>query len=832
MIYEVLWLEELGQLFGVTAHAAATTLALFFLGLSAGGLAWGRRAATLKNPLKVYALLELGIAGSAMLYFFLLDLYRWLLPTLFATLDGRPGAGLGIKLALAAGVLLPPAFLMGGTLPVMGQYLVRRVEDLGRRSTLLYAVNTAGAATGALAAGFLLPPLLGFRRSYAVAIAISLGVAAATFFWSRRERRAEPFDPQPAPIREKATASTTLPAALLWTLAAVSGFLSLALEVLWTRMFSQVLQNSAYTFAAVLTVFLVALALGSGVAHLLCRSGASPVTALHLLLSASGLCVLLAPLVFHRLNPDLALLGTGLGWTRYVAAVFGSTLTVLLIPGIVVGSVFPFLLKLAEVNASASGKAPSAGRVIGQLASVNTVAAILGSLTAGFVGLELLGLWASSRLVAGLYWLLALSVILVTRRTALPFRDETAAGRGSLVAAALPVAGLVLAVAGVGYGGLELVSLDAEQGEELVYLREGAGGTVAVIGRGDDLLLKVNNSYQLGTAHSASNQRIQAYLPLSLHADPKSVFFLGMGTGISAGGALDFDVERVVVTELDRYVADAARRHFAPYLNGLFDDPRVQVVIEDGRYLLATTPERFDVVIGDIFLTYRAGVGSLYTREHFEAVRDRLKPGGVFAQWLTLFDLSERELGIITRTLLEVFPQVTLWRRGFSPRFPVFALIASTVSEPLNADGLRANLRRLAERGVVAQDLWYQNIPLAAYAGHPSAVPADYGVYPISTDDQPHLEYLSPITERNSRGAGIASTLAWQPLADYCRRLFERLPATRDPYLADLDAGARHEVEAGLAFQIYEANRRLGRKREASEAWRRYQRLIEARGGS
>ncbi len=826
LVYEVLWLKELGQLFGVTAHAAATTLAVFFLGLSAGGLVWGRRAARIADPLRAYALLEVAIAASAMLYFFLLDLYRWLLPGLFAGLADRPGVFLLVKLALATSVLFPPAFFMGGTLPVMGQYLVRRADELGRTATLLYAVNTVGAAAGALAAGFVLPTLLGFRRSYLIAIAINLGVAAIALRWSRK---GAPPPTTPVTAGELDSPAAALAPALLWTLAATSGFLTLALEVLWTRMFSQVLQNSVYTFAAILTVFLLALALGSGLAHALCRAGAPPVPALQLLLAGSGLLVLVTPFVFTRLNPGLALLGADLGWTRYVAAVFGGTLAVLLIPGVIVGSVFPLLLKLAEpgvvrspasgrtvVRLPASGRTFSAGRTIGQLASVNTLAAILGSLAAGFVLLESMGLWTSTRLIAGVYLVLALWVTLFG---------------GKKTLAAVPLAGLAVAIAGWGYGGLATVTLDAKRGEELVFLREGAGGTVAVVRRGDDLLLKVNNSYQLGTARATANQRFQAYLPLALHADPKSVFFLGLGTGISAGGALDFDVERVVVSELDRHVAEAARSHFAPYAGGLFDDPRARVVVEDGRFLLAAAPERYDVVIGDVFLTYRAGVGSLYTREHFEAVRERLEPGGLFAQWLPLFDLSERELGIIIRTMLEVFPQVTLWRRGFSPRYPVFALVAHADPEPLDAGRLRARLRRLVELGRTSGDLWYQNIPLAAYAGNPSATPGEFLRHPISTDDRRPLEYLSPITERDSRGAGVAATLTWLPLADFCARLAGRLPPARDPYLARLGPGGRAQVEAGLAFQAYEANRRTGRDRQAAEALRRYHRLVAAAQG-
>lgn len=158
LVYEVLWLKELGLLFGATAQAAATTLAVFFLGLAAGSLAWGRRAARDPRPLRTYAALEAGIALSAALYFGLVTAYRALSPFLFPGLNDNPALVTAVKLGLSLAVLFPPAFLMGGTLPVMGQYLVRRSSDLGRTASALYALNTLGAAVGALAAGFVLPP--------------------------------------------------------------------------------------------------------------------------------------------------------------------------------------------------------------------------------------------------------------------------------------------------------------------------------------------------------------------------------------------------------------------------------------------------------------------------------------------------------------------------------------------------------------------------------------------------------------------------------------------------------------------------------------------------
>ena len=155
LVYEVLWLKELGRLFGVTAHATAATLAVFFLGLAAGSLTWGRRAARDRNPLRTYGLLELAIAASALLYFWLLDIYRWLYPALFAALGDNSAGFVAVKLLLAVAILFPPAFFMGGTLPVMGQFLVRRASELGRTATMLYTFNTLGAAAGALAGNHL-----------------------------------------------------------------------------------------------------------------------------------------------------------------------------------------------------------------------------------------------------------------------------------------------------------------------------------------------------------------------------------------------------------------------------------------------------------------------------------------------------------------------------------------------------------------------------------------------------------------------------------------------------------------------------------------------------
>jgi len=696
------------------------------------------------------------------------------------------------------------------------------------RTTLLYAVNTVGAATGALAAGFVLPRLLGFRGAYLAAIGINLLVAGLAAWWARGQgvigqgvmeqsalppRRAAPaaaLDAAPDPGATAATAAAALPQPpalgvrqVRW-LAAFSGFATLALEVLWTRMFQQVLQNSVYTFAVILTVFLLALALGAALANRLCRRVGAPRRALGNLLLLSGLAVALTPWTFQRIAGGLEFWHSDAGFEAYVAAAFAGTAAVLGPAVVLMGAVFPFLMKVSEPTMV------SAGRTVGELASINTLLAIAGSLLAGFVMLGTLGLWSSVWIVGATYFAAAAAV----------------AGRRSpprLALAAVGIAACLGLAATHDLGSVRLESVAAADPEQIVDAWEGPDGTVAVVRHGHgDLRLRINSSYNLGTTASAANERLQGQIPFLLHPHPRSVFFLGLGTGISASGAMDFPFERLTVCEVNPDVVAASRQYFAPWLQGLFDDPRVRVVPEDGRTWLAVSGERYDLIVGDIFLSYKAGVGSLYTREHFQRVRDSLEPGGVFVQWVPTFDTSRRELAILARTMLDVFPSVTLWRRSFSPVFPVYALVGSAEERPLDVDRLHAGLERLAANGRMDPRTWILHIPLAAYVADLGRLRRRFDAVPPNTDDRTVLEYLAPITERDSKGARTAPVLAWEELLRFCEELIAAAPPESDPYLAAADAAERRQVRAGTDFYGYEVMRRLGRGGEAAAYLDRY----------
>jgi spermidine synthase len=793
LVYQVLWMRRLGLLFGNTAQATATTLAAFFLGLALGGWAAGQLATRLRHPLRAYGWVEIGVAAGAMLYFGLIRAYGALYPPLFRTLGHQAGLFLMLKLVLGVLVLLPAASLIGATLPLVGQHLLRRPEVLGSGGTLLYAVNTIGAAIGAYLAGFILPLALGFRGTYLLAVACNVALGLVVLAASYRV-------PEPAPGRPPARAAPAGPPGFpswprIKALAFVTGLVTLALEVLWTHMFAQVLHNSVYTFAIILIAFLGALALGSLLAHDLIRARRNPQSTLVGLLAVGSALVWLSPWLFYRLTGGLRYVAENQGWLGYQVVVFALAAVVIVPATLLLGTVFPYLLKLSEAHSR------GAGHTLGQLVAINTVAAILGSLLAGFVLLGAVGLWSAVRIV-GLLGLVGIPV--AAARRAQP-------GVVLRWGAAMAVL-LVATVASRGHPAV--LRLDPGQEEQLVQLWEGSSGVVAVVRNSSGLIIKVNNHYTLGGSGSLENERRQGLLPLLLHPDPAEVFYLGMGTGITASAAMTPHVRRATVCELVLEVITAARTHFGPFTSGLFTDPRTRIVAEDGRTFLGVTDERYDVIVSDLFVPWEARAGSLYSLEHFRAARAHLKPGGIFAQWIPLYQMSRREFSIVARTMLEVFPQVTVWRGDLKVNSPALVLIGQTATQPLDPEIVARRLDETPDPALLtdigagaARLLW-------CYCGNLSAARSLVGDAPLNTDDHPLIEYLAPVTHRRV-GAHQARFLTGEEMVALHRDLLKRAPPETDPYLSRIPPAQRGLVWAGFFLHAKAALQFAGKAAEA-----------------
>ncbi|MEM9782968.1 MAG: fused MFS/spermidine synthase [Pseudomonadota bacterium] len=794
LVYQVLWMRELSLLFGSSAHATAGTLTVFFGGLAIGGAIWSQRAPRVGRPLVEYGLVEIGVGLTGSLYFGMMAVYAAMYSPLHDALGDRPTLLLMAKLVLAAGALLPPAILMGGTLPLAAQVLVGARGSLGRTGTLLYGLNTLGAAAGALAAGFWLPPWIGFRRTYLLAAGASLVIGVVAWRLGRKMTPQAAADPAPTRPSAPKTADrprdrraiVDLAAPKLVVTAVASGALALALEVLWTRMFQQVLQNSVYTFSIILVTFLVALALGALVARRIARARVDPWTALTLLVTAAGIGALATPFLFFQITDGMRYLGSGEQWSTYVVSVISAAALVLLVPGVAVGAVFPYLLRVGE-------RSGQPGRVVGRLSALNTAGAIVGSLTAGFVLLGMIGLWASVLVIAGAYFALAMWLARATAR------------RLVLV----PALALVLALTAANPSALPGVRINHET-ETLLASWEGPDGFVAVIERNGSRRIKINNFYALGSSAAVEQEQNQTLIPLMPHPDPARLFYLGMGTGITAGAALRLPSEHVTVTELVPEVITAAAAYFDDLASGLFTSARARVLARDGRNELRGRAARYDAIIADLFVPWRAGVGNLYSLDHYRAARTRLAPDGVYVQWIPLYQVTNVEFWTIVRTFLEVFPHVQVWRGDFYGDKPILALVGAEAHQPLDPAAIFRNGRHL--RG---DDNLDPRIALAVtlpfYAGNLGESREIVPDGPVHTDDDPVIDYAAPISHRNAR-AGRASWFIGDEMIAFMDRLLAATPPDQDPYLSRLDAASRGFVRAGLSYHKGAVHYHLGQR--------------------
>jgi spermidine synthase len=808
LVFEVLWMKQLTLLFGNTVYATAATLAAFFLGLAAGGYFWGNQIARSLYPVKCYGWLEIGVAFSACGYFFILRLYHIIYGALFQHWSDSI-LFIVVKFFLALVLVFLPAFFMGGTLPVISQYLIPRSDVLGRTASKLYAVNTIGAASGAFFSGFIFIRFLGFNKTYATALFLTICVSLIAFGLGRKcMMDSSETSTENLPVKKKEEREGVLIFSLrtICALSFFSGFATISLEVLWTRMFVQVFQNSVYTFSAILVTVLLGLALGAVLANFLARQLKDYATVFWFLLMACAICSGISSHILEGVTSGLEPIQAQGGWIHYMGTVFITIVVCVGPPIIMLGTIFPYLLKLVEPYME------QAGEIVGKLISLNTFGAILGSLSTGFLFLNLFGLWISILLMSCAYFTIAILLPSSAKKSSLKLR---------LTSLSCMIAILLL----IPLNPLSKIRLNKAHGEELVELFEGSGGLVSVTRIRDSLIMKLNGHYGLGSSAALVHEQMQAHIPFLLRPGPKKVFFLGMGTGITAGAALkNYPVERVVTCELVPEVIKAAEKHFEPFVNGLFKDPRSTVVIEDGRNYLLGSGERFDAIISDVFIPWKAGTGSLYTREHFTTVWEHLEQGGLFAQWIPLYQMTDFEFSSISRTMIEVFPQVTLFRLIFDPNNPVVVLIGQKekTSLPPVIRTRRFDKKNMVE-GKSLEDSNRLTFPLnnesilLLYCGNLSQAREIFDDYPINTDDRPVIEYVSPMAQ--FRLVNGECFFVRERFAVFLRKLLEKAPPEEDPFLKNLLSEERQLVRAGLSLYQTRVNKVTGNRRKAERSW-------------
>jgi spermidine synthase len=780
LVHQLVWIRLLSHLLGGTSYAISTVLAAFMAGLAIGSRRLGARADRVERPLRTYALLELGIGIFA-------AIVPWLIVAAGPLYVGAlrttpPETHFLLRIVVAFLVLLPPTILMGGTIPVLGRWIVRGHGALGRRLGGLYSINTLGAMAGCFAAGFVLIQAVGLYASAAVAVGANLIVALAAWAIDRRlpARRGDLASPEertePVPVAE-------LGSRLLAIVFALSGAAALAYEVLWARALQHFLGNSTYAYSAMLTTFLFGLGAGAIIGGHLADRVRSPARCLgwvQIAIGATSLATI--PLIWMWLPSFVASTADSGGWVSFIMRRFLMAFTVMVLPTILIGMVFPLVHRLGIRDLS------RVGRRMGFLYCSNTVGAILGSLVAGFVALPLLGARAALVAVAAVNLAAGVSVHLAA---------GAAAGRVTLAPAVVAILSLVLGVPSVRWAGTILSDTQSHVDEVLFEAEDSFARTRVYRKPSGEKHMSVDGHHIGGTnANVLRKEKILAHLPMALAPRATDVLAIGLGSGMTLGAfALYDEIESLTCVEIAPGVVRGAA-HFSSEHDDVLRDPRTELHVADGIQFLLTTQRRFDLISSDSKLNPEyVGNAALLAREYYELCRDRLRDGGVMVQWLAL-NLPSQELRTIVRTYASAFAHtMLLWHD------PSNVLLAGS-SEPLAFRMDR--MRRHAIDDRVGSDLALIHVdsPYAMASlrvTEDEALRAAIGPGPVNTWPRPRTEFSLVRTRLGRSGSSVEdANLRW--LGTVRRRTLPPVVGRHDP-----DTMARFVASAGKLLEGYAA---------------------------
>jgi len=735
LIYEVVWFQLLELIIGSSTVSLGILLGTFMGGMCLGSLLFPRFVSRRLHPLRVYALMELGIGVIGLVLLFAMPLINGVY-TVWA------GSGLLSMMfrGLIAGIcLLPPTLLMGATLPAISRWVEttpRGVSWLG----FFYGGNICGAVIGSLLAGFYLMRVFDISTTTFVAVGLNVGVALLSLALSRGTSYTAALENS-----EPVVATGAWP---VYVSIALSGLTALASEVLWTRTLSLLYGATVYTFALIVAVFLVGLGIGSTLGSAVSHQMKRPRVALawcQLLLCAAmawAAYMLTESLPWWPIDPSIA---STPFFTLQLDLV--RSLWVVLPGAILWGASFP--LALAAV--ASRGQDPA--RLVGGVYAANTVGAIVGSLSAGLILVAWIGSQHSQQL---LIVLSAISALFASGATAFGAESGKTLSKYALAVSILLIAGYTELLAAVvhplparlvEYGRFAPVRGASNQ---LVYMGEGLTASVAV----SDLPDGIRNYHNAGKVQASSDpadmrlQRMLGHLTTLVPENPHRVLVIGCGAGVTAGAvSIEPRLQKETIAEIEPLVPKVVSTHFAEHNFDVIRNPKVEVRVDDGRHYLLTSKEKFDGITSDPLDPWVKGAAALYTREFFEIAKKHLNPGGVVTQFVQLYESNEEAVKSEIATFLEAFPNGMVFANTVNGQGYDVVLLGQVEPTTIDIDKMQARLdspeyarikQSLREIGIYsAVDL------VATYAGNANDLKPWTQDASINRDRNLRLQYLA-----------------------------------------------------------------------------------------
>jgi spermidine synthase len=752
LIYEVVWARMLGLVFGVTTLAIGLVLAAFMGGLALGSAIAARFAARIARPVRAYALIEIAIG-----------VYALAVPLLFGLIDhvyaatwlhfhqGFYGFALA-RFALAAIVLLIPTALMGATLPVLAGALASPGPQRGTSIAALYAFNLGGAIAGTIAAGFLLLPTFGVRATIWIAAATNILVGGIALLADAKATNLDSVVEPPVKESISTPVRVAQTGAAFWlSCAVVSGFVTISMQIVWSRVLAMIIGSSTYAFSIVLALFLAGLTLGaylvSGSRNRDSRSlrrtvfGLESLTALALFMSVRVASAVPALLVSVGLRLSVN------SWTGLLALQIAAAALLILVPATFMGMVMPLVLTQA-----------GSARLVGRSYALNTVGAIAGALVTAFLLIP----QTNARFTI----FCAASLCLIVAGIAYQARGE----RSDLaVVRSLSIGGAVGAIIlmFILWPALNLNALsvgaydsfvrvlarsrgdvpedggnDGAANHQLLMFAEGRTATVSVRRDWGITSVAINGRTNASDGADMPTQILLGQLGILAAPRLEHALVIGFATGVTPGAVLQSPIQLVDCVEIEP-AAVASSTFFDHVNNRPLSDPRLHLITDDARNYLRVNPARYDLIVSEPSHPWVPGVANLFTREFFSLGRERLKNDGVFVQWLQIYQLSTESLRSVLATFHEVFLHVAVFRVQGAAKGKDLILLGSQT--PISFDQMDQRFRdqkisaELGRAGIKSpNDLraWF-------VCDESRLGPAIAGAI-INTDDNLHVETVAP----------------------------------------------------------------------------------------
>ncbi len=764
LIYEVVWMRRLSLFFGSDVYSAALTLSAFMGGLTLGSLLASKFADRLKRPLVWYGLLEISIGIYALLFPTFLNIfsgeYRTIYQTFFST---APWLYNAFRILVASVTLIIPTTMMGSTLPLVVKRFAQR-RRIGKYSGFFYSINTFGALAGVLGVGFVLLPNIGIRTTTVLAccVNVTIGLLAVGFGLFSSE------EDEPQEVVKTASASETVEPGYDSTLEkagligiGLSGLAALALEVVWMRILTQSFSGAVYSFSIMLACFLFGIYYGSKkVADVIDRYP-DPMRLFGFLELSIGLAVALlevltyfVPRFFSNLLWLLTAVSKGHFGFACTAAEFVVSGFLIATPTILMGATFPVAVKICTPRIDLIGRGTA------RVYASNTAGAIVGALLGGLILLPAFGNRISLLVIAGIFAATGLYLLSRAQHRGWAILKDPQIVTIMVVFAVFVVVTVLLPhqiVTNFYYAGNEKANL--------IYHGEGIAHTIDIIRTDKNVtIMQVNGTLEADTTYSQRRHFIlKAHLPLLLHPKPREVAVVGLGLGITLSTTNRHPgLDRIQLIELSPEMVKA-QSQLEDVSGGVLRSPKIKLRIDDGRNFMAMSDQQFDMITADPIHPRVSGVGYLYTKEYYEALKGRLHPDGVVCQWMPMYRISKKSFDVAFRTFVSVFPNASFWYvRGhglFVATQGDFTVDYKDLEQRIQDPVIKADLASININSA-AQFMSYMLMGPDQIRAYLAAIPDKT----INTDDNAYLEYHTPFEFLESTKTIVAGLIPYAGL--------------------------------------------------------------------